>query len=69
MEELGHSRMLILKILRQAAFAPTWDGATPVIHAATTPLKRNEDKTPLRFFARGVFASWLVSWNFLDLPS
>ena len=64
MEELGHSRMLIFKILRQAAFAPTWDGAKPVIHAATAPLKRNEDKTPLRFFARGGFAWWGVSWNF-----
>ncbi|KAG0627544.1 hypothetical protein M758_2G209700 [Ceratodon purpureus] len=45
----------------KVAFAPTWDGATPVYHAATTPLKTEQDKTPLRLFARGGFAWWGVT--------
>jgi hypothetical protein len=42
-------------------YAPTWDGAKPVIHAATAPLDApKKAKQPLRYFARGLFASPLV---------
>ncbi len=43
----------------QLLFAPTWDGAIPVVHAATTPLDDTQKDTQLRFFARGGFA-WPV---------
>jgi len=45
----------------KVAFAPTWDGAMPVYHAATTPLKTDHDKSPFRLFARGGFAWWGVT--------
>jgi len=43
----------------QLLFAPTWDGAIPVVHAATTPLDDTQKDTQLRLFARGGFA-WPV---------
>ncbi|CAM6058423.1 unnamed protein product [Sphagnum tenellum] len=49
------------KWLAKIAFAPTWDGALPVLHAATTPLVHDDAQlqnttASLRLFARGAFA-------------
>ncbi|KAH9542587.1 hypothetical protein CY35_13G015400 [Sphagnum magellanicum] len=48
------------KWLVKLLFAPTWDGAIPVVHAATTPLDDTQKDTQLRLFARGGFA-WPVA--------
>lgn len=45
----------------KVAFAPASDGAVPVHHAATTPLKTEPGTTPLRLFARGGFTWWGVT--------
>ncbi|CAM6004670.1 unnamed protein product [Sphagnum balticum] len=49
------------KWLAKIAFAPTWDGALPVLHAATSPLVHDDAQlqnttASLRLFARGAFA-------------
>jgi len=55
----------------QIAFAPTWDGALPVLHAATTPLVHDDAQlqnttASLRLFARGAFA-WPMVQKFTTL--
>ncbi|CAM6125647.1 unnamed protein product [Calypogeia fissa] len=67
--------------LLKVCYAPTWDGAKPVIYAATAPYDPpKKEKEPVRFFARGCFASPLVTYpipggqlihviaSFLDWP-
>jgi hypothetical protein len=65
--------VLIKNLVRsvQIAFAPTWDGALPVLHAATTPLvhddaQRQNTTASLRLFARGAFA-WPMVQKFTTL--
>mmetsp|Transcript_29231 Transcript_29231/g.73454 ORF Transcript_29231/g.73454 Transcript_29231/m.73454 type:complete len:347 (-) Transcript_29231:618-1658(-) len=45
-----------------ALYAPPSDGATAVVHAATSPWKPRSPDDHF-FFARGMFASPLVTWN------
>ncbi|OAE27912.1 hypothetical protein AXG93_3309s1080 [Marchantia polymorpha subsp. ruderalis] len=58
--------------LLKALYAPTWDGAKPVIYAAIAPYSaEKKNNRPYRFFARGVFASPLITSSpprVLELP-
>lgn len=46
----------------KATYAPTWDGAKPVIYAATAPYDApKKEQAPVRYFARGCFASPLIT--------
>ncbi|KAG6547808.1 hypothetical protein Mapa_010623 [Marchantia paleacea] len=61
-----------LSWVMKALYSPTWDGAKPVIHAAIAPYSaQKKGNRPYRFFARGVFASPVVTTTppkVLELP-
>ncbi|KAL3678494.1 hypothetical protein R1sor_021450 [Riccia sorocarpa] len=46
-----------------AFYSPTWDAAKIVVHAATAPYSedKKDSSKPFRFFARGAFASPLIT--------
>ncbi|KAL2609646.1 hypothetical protein R1flu_028219 [Riccia fluitans] len=51
-----------VRLVVKAFYAPTWDGAKIVLHAATAPYASDKkDSKPFRFFARGAFASPVIT--------